>query len=76
MSDPTSKTTELSAEQIAQAMAWWKAHETHVGILIAGTRASYPPSGSDKSKPELWKAAHWHWLSGGKLEIQERGRNG
>lgn len=57
------QTTELSSEQIARAMAWWEAHETHVGRLIAGTRAAYPPSGSDKSRPEIWKDAHWHWLS-------------
>ena len=69
MSDPINKTTELSGEQIDRAMAWWEAHESHVGRLIAGTRAAYPPSGSDKSRPELWKDAHWLWLA--RREINE-----
>jgi len=44
------------------AKKWRFLHSDHVGGLMDGTRASYPPSGSDCHRPELWKGAHWNWL--------------
>ena len=46
----------------ARANVWYKAHRLHVETLVFEEKESYPPSGSDCGKPELWKAGHWHWF--------------
>jgi hypothetical protein len=64
MSD--SKTTVPPDARIAAAN-WWRDHQAHVGRLIAsreGEGSAYPPSGSDRFHPELWKASHWRWFDG------------
>lgn len=59
--------TEFSLEEQEKAgknaAAWKLAHATHVETLVnSRDRTSYPPSGSDVFRPELWKAAHWRWF--------------
>jgi len=71
MSDQQAETTAhpLTLEQWRAAMEWCDAHPDHVLRLMASKNgldspnASYPPSGSDKAHPELWKAPHWRWLA-------------
>ena len=50
------------SEWMDNAKKWRFLHSDHVAKLMGGTRASYPPSGSDCHHPELWKDAHWNWL--------------
>lgn len=58
----TPRITELSGEQIMLAMAWYGQHTAHVERMIAVVGPSYPPTGDDCSRPELWKDSHWRWL--------------
>lgn len=44
-----------------KAMVWYTNHQSHVESLIFEEKESYPPSGSDCGKPELWKGGHWRW---------------
>jgi hypothetical protein len=50
------------SEWMDNAKKWRFLHADHVARLMAGERASYEPTGSDRIRPELWKAAHWNWL--------------
>jgi hypothetical protein len=55
----------VPADAILKAQAWRSQHAKHAARLIAGKegeKAAYPPSGSDVSRPELWRAPHWRWL--------------
>ena len=57
--------TILSYTARLDAAAWWDKHESHVDWLIASRDdggVAYPPSGSDRFHPELWKAGHWRWF--------------
>jgi len=49
---------------IETALLWRARHVDHVANLVANAPAAYPPSGSDCSRPELWKGAHWKWFQG------------
>ena len=47
------------------AAGWWDKHKSHVDKLVAsrdGRGETYPPTGSDRFHPELWKAGHWRWF--------------
>jgi hypothetical protein len=44
-----------------RASIWYAQHRLHVETLMFEEKGSYPPSGSDCGKPELWKAGHWRW---------------
>lgn len=60
-----SRITEISSEDLLRAMAWWDRHQPYVQRLVDGRddlHTAYPPSGSDCSCPELWRAPHWRWL--------------
>lgn len=46
-----------------RATLFMSEHREHVKALIRAAEYSYPPSGSDRFKPELWKEAHWKWYS-------------
>ena len=61
--------TEPTKADIDQAWIWLHNHPVHVGKLmattndsVAPTNDSVAPSGSDCSRPELWKDIHWRWL--------------
>lgn len=54
--------TEISSEQLARALGWYGEHQSHVDRLVRTDGPAYPPAGSEASRPELWKAAHWRWL--------------
>lgn len=56
--------TEHSDDDIQRAREWYAAHKEHVNALMASCDKSFPMSGSDISRPELWKAAAWNWLFG------------
>lgn len=56
--------TEYSDADIQRAREWYNAHSHHVDALMAGCDKSYPMSGSDIGRPELWKAAAWNYLFG------------
>jgi hypothetical protein len=43
------------------ANEWYSGHSKHVERLLQEESTSYPPSGSDCGKPELWKSGHWRW---------------
>ena len=45
-----------------RASIWYELHREHVESLILDEKESYPPSGSDCGKPELWKPGHWRWF--------------
>jgi len=45
-----------------RANIWYDKHRSHVETLIKEESTSYPPSGSDCGKPELWKPGHWRWF--------------
>jgi hypothetical protein len=53
-----------SAADIKRAGKWYDAHKDHVDALMRGCHKSYPMSGSDISRPELWKAAAWNYYFG------------
>lgn len=44
-----------------KAARFYKAHPNHVDTLRHASDLSYPPSGSDLFRPELWKPGHWVW---------------
>lgn len=44
------------------ASNWNERHKDHVQRIREETSYSYPPSGSDMLRPELWKGAHWNWF--------------
>jgi hypothetical protein len=52
----------IGEAEVSSAMAWMSEHASHVRGLIADTRMAYPPTGSDRIRPELWKSAHWKWF--------------
>ncbi len=59
--------TAVPREARLAAAQWWCDHQIHVDRLIAGLDdgdAAYPPSGSDRFHPELWRAPHWRWFDG------------
>lgn len=60
--------TTIPASAIEAAKKWRSKHFTHVLSLVVRGDATYPPSGSDVIRPELWKASHWKWLQ----EIERR----
>ena len=57
--DELSQQDRLTA--IMRASQWRKEHLEHVKRLMSDT-GTYPPSGSDIDRPELWKPAHWRWF--------------
>jgi hypothetical protein len=47
-----------------RARDWYVAHKPHVDRLVKGSdQKPYPASGSDISRPELWKPEHWKWFN-------------
>ncbi len=52
----------VTIEDINKAKEWRDNHSHHVSKLVDSVTISYPPSGSDRGRPELWKAEHWKWL--------------
>jgi hypothetical protein len=54
--------TDYSREDVIRGFEWYHAHEMHVERLIDGIKTSFPMSGSDISRPELWKAPAWKWF--------------
>lgn len=53
---------ERQYEWTVRADNWYEAHREHIDALIPTEKDSYPPSGSDCGRPELWKAGHWRWF--------------
>jgi hypothetical protein len=50
-------------EILVAARSWYAEHKDHVDRLVSGPdQSSFPPSGSDCYKPELWKSGSWKWL--------------
>ena len=57
--------TTVPSDAISSATQWWNAHKRHIDQLMSSNDdggAAFPPSGSDRYHPELWKAGHWRWL--------------
>lgn len=54
--------TEYSPEDIVRASDWYHAHWHHVNALMKGSNQSYPASGSDIARPEMWKPGHWNYF--------------
>lgn len=52
----------LQMEMHNKAFLYHFEHREHINNLIKNETKSYPPSGSDCFRPELWKAAHWRWF--------------
>ena len=50
----------MRKSDIDRARAWYSDHQEHVDRLI--NQQAYEPEGSDRIRPELWKAAHWAWF--------------
>lgn len=54
---------EYQAECTERALAWGVKHLDHVAKLrLSEIEYTYPPSGSDCGKPELWKGGSWNWF--------------
>jgi len=51
-----------SSDDLVATEAWYARHAQHVKSLERSSTGSYPPSGSDCSRPDLWKGAHWAWF--------------
>lgn len=51
-----------SEPAVENAARWYKGHWQHVNALMATTDKSYPASGSDVYRPELWKPGHWRYF--------------
>ena len=47
---------------ILRAREWFARHMRHVHKLVKDHGPSVEPTGSDVSRPELWKAIHWRWF--------------
>lgn len=56
--------TEYSEADIQRANDWYRNHKSVVDALMDGCNKSYPMSGSDISRPELWKPAAWNYFFG------------
>lgn len=56
------------------AKKFYEDHTDHVTMLVNSTLVSYPPSGSDAIRPELWKSAHWRWYVLNHMNQTERAR--
>ncbi len=41
---------------------WYEKHKIHVDKLVENVQHEFPMSGSDISRPELWKAGAWKWF--------------
>jgi hypothetical protein len=54
--------TEYTLLDIMRAREWYFRHEAHVDQLIIAGTGEWPMSGSDISRPELWKPAGWRWF--------------
>jgi hypothetical protein len=52
-------------EIICRAWEWRQKHSAHVDRMVENQQARIAPSGSDLTRPELWKAAHWAWFDRG-----------
>lgn len=52
----------LTSEGIQKAQAWYRDHQPHVERVIKEGESAYPPSGSDRINPQLWKSGHWRWF--------------
>jgi hypothetical protein len=46
------------------AKQWFESHKKHVKRLMTTSDQSYPATGSDARRPELWKGAHWNYFFG------------
>ena len=51
------------AQIVSLATSWYREHIHHVIRLVRNQTMAYPSSGSDLSRPELWKATHWKWFT-------------
>jgi hypothetical protein len=48
--------------QRTRALEFFTKHRDHVERLMKEGKHVYPPSGSDRLHPELWKSAMWRWF--------------
>lgn len=57
----------MNQDDAARGWKWYRQHEAHVHKLAKeeishfGSNA-YEPTGSDATRPELWRAPHWRWF--------------
>jgi len=64
----------MDEHEIHNARKWYSKHREHVDRLLnTFDQTAYPPSGADCIRPELWKTAHWRWLSHVVEARRERG---
>lgn len=56
--------TEYSEGDLLRAKKWYADHKKHVNALMKGCDESYPASGSDICRPDLWKPAMWNYFFG------------
>lgn len=54
--------TEYLPKDVERGYRWYAQHKIHVDKIIKEEKREYPMSGSDISKPELWKPAAWRWF--------------
>lgn len=52
----------INNSDIERAQKWYREHIKHVDYLMTRAQAKFPPSGSDKLRPELWKPESWLWF--------------
>lgn len=51
----------------ARAREWYAQHRMHVNRMLRDHGPQAEPTGSDASRPELWKDIHWRWFMVGEL---------
>jgi len=52
----------MTEENDRKARDWYVDHRQHVNKMLANHGPQIEPSGSDASRPELWKDIHWRWF--------------
>lgn len=52
------------------ARIWYKDHRRHVNGMLRENGPQVEPTGSDASRPELWKDIHWRWFMTGEVAKQ------
>lgn len=60
----------MTEAQKQAARDWYREHRMHVNKMLSKPGAQVEPSGSDATRPELWKGIHWRWFM--TLEVEKQ----
>ena len=60
----------MTSENVRRGRDWYSAHRLHVNKMLAVNGPQVEPTGSDATRPELWKDIHWRWFMTGVVADQ------